>query len=111
MTLLVEVLHEAMLCSQLGKLQGFTGEEYTQIVLVGLRIGIWALMTLTYLHPMYTWSAVEQDVETEPLLAQNSSGRPRDAQHGGWIDYVVGFSTLFPYLWSVSTPCSSRICC
>lgn len=31
--------------------------------------------------------------------ARPPTGRPRDAQGSGWLDYIAGFQILFPYLW------------
>lgn len=31
--------------------------------------------------------------------AKPPTGRPRDAQSSGWLDYIAGFRILFPYLW------------
>lgn len=74
--------------------------EHLQLGLVMVRLVLFVAMVAFYLQPMYAWSRI-QLAEAEPLLGEVDSKPVRDAQHGGWLDYVVGFSTLFPFLWSV----------
>ncbi|EAW11040.1 putative ABC heavy metal transporter [Aspergillus clavatus NRRL 1] len=96
-TLTVEVLQLVMFCVEASHQTGTTSFERVQVGLVTLRVCFQIAMAALYLQPMYAWSRVKLD-ETEPLLRQTSL-ETRDAQHGGWLDYVTGFSTLFPFLW------------
>lgn len=95
-----EALQIAMFCFQFGKDPANSGMESVQLGLLMLRMGFFVAMTAIYLQPMYAWSHIKLG-ETDPLLGEIAAKPVRDAQHGGWLDYVVGFSTLFPYLWSV----------
>lgn len=95
-----EALQIAMFCFQFGKDPVNSGMESVQLGLLMLRIGFFVAMAAIYLQPMYAWSHIKLG-ETDPLLGEIAAKPVRDAQHGGWLDYVVGFSTLFPYLWSV----------
>ncbi|EFE39246.1 ABC multidrug transporter, putative [Trichophyton verrucosum HKI 0517] len=95
-----EALQIAMFCFQFGKDPINSGMESVQLGLLMLRMGFFVAMAAIYLQPMYAWSHIKLG-ETDPLLGEIAAKPVRDAQHGGWLDYVVGFSTLFPYLWSV----------
>lgn len=95
-----EALQIAMFCFQFGKDPVNSGMESVQLGLLMLRMGFFVAMAAIYLQPMYAWSHIKLG-ETDPLLGEIAAKPVRDAQHGGWLDYVVGFSTLFPYLWSV----------
>ncbi|OAL70263.1 ABC heavy metal transporter [Trichophyton violaceum] len=93
-----EALQIAMFCFQFGKDPVNSGMESVQLGLLMLRMGFFVAMAAIYLQPIYAWSHIKLG-ETDPLLGEIAAKPVRDAQHGGWLDYVVGFSTLFPYLW------------
>ncbi|EFR00290.1 heavy metal tolerance protein [Nannizzia gypsea CBS 118893] len=93
-----EALQIAMFCFQFGKDPINSGMESIQLGLLMLRMGFFVAMAAIYLQPMYAWSHIKLG-ETDPLLGEIAAKPVRDAQHGGWLDYVVGFSTLFPFLW------------
>lgn len=96
----MEALQLAMFCNQQSPVSVLSRVEYLQLGLVMVRLVLFVAMVALYFQPMYAWSRIQLD-ETEPLLGEVDSKPVRDAQHGGWLDYVVGFSTLFPFLWSV----------
>ncbi|KAF3483155.1 heavy metal tolerance protein [Arthroderma uncinatum] len=95
---ITEALQIVMFCFQFGKDPTNAGLERLELGLVMLRMGVFVAMIALYLQPMYAWSHIKLG-ETDPLLGEMAAQPVRDAQHGGWLDYVTGFSTLFPFLW------------
>ncbi|KAB8274682.1 P-loop containing nucleoside triphosphate hydrolase protein [Aspergillus minisclerotigenes] len=96
--IIMEALQLAMFWYQQSPVSVLSRVEYLQLGLVMVRLVLFVAMVALYFQPMYAWSRIQLD-ETEPLLGEVDSKPVRDAQHGGWLDYVVGFSTLFPFLW------------
>lgn len=85
--------------------------------LAGLRISIFLALIIFYLStkrtPRYETGNLAD--ENRPLLSEhnndpknaaeaNTQARRKDAQTTTWLDYLLGFSQLFPFLW----PADSR---
>jgi hypothetical protein len=81
------------------------------------RLAILFSMTVAFWYSRrQTAETKESDAERESLLAngngssqeygaakpdvlKNNSVKVTDAQSSGWLDYLVGFKALFPYIW------------
>lgn len=95
----------------------------TLFALAVARMAVLLLMTAVLVRRHYAWRAISSPStpeERQGLLengqgqtnqygaapapghaqaAKPPTGRPRDAQSSGWLDYIAGFQVLFPYLW------------
>ncbi|KAI0549791.1 ABC heavy metal transporter [Xylaria curta] len=97
-------------------------EDALLISLAALRIAIFLALLVLY-HGTKRWPTETDSLADEncPLLRESSSSnserghnskplgdgdplkRQKDAQTTTWIDYVLGFSQLFPFLWPVDS--------
>ena len=94
------------------RLGGLGELESAETALGAFRVATLLVMSIVFALIDYSWritrfSAID---EREGLLENSVNGsgygitatpkpRIRDAQSTGWLDYFVGFSTLFPYIW------------
>lgn len=79
---------------------GITALDATQIALASSRVLIFFSMIALYLTVnRQTYCEVEENNGERESLLGKPGKRVGDAQNTTWLDYLLGFRKLFPFLW------------